>query len=64
MYLVGVIIVYLILFSLPIILRNSRYFAWRTVLFRIFKFRVTVSSIYIFVLTFGFLQVLRSILEK
>lgn len=64
MLLVGIIIVYLVLFSLPIVMRNSRYFAWRTVLFRIFKFRVTVSSIYIFILTFGFLQLLRSVLEK
>lgn len=64
MLLGGVLVVYIILFLLPVITRNSRFFAWRTVLFKVFKYRVTVSSIYIFILTFGFLQILRYILEK
>lgn len=64
MLLVGVLIVYVILFLLPIITRNSRFFAWRTVLFTIFRYRVTVSSIYIFILTFGFLQLLKYILQQ
>lgn len=64
MLLVGVLIVYIILFLLPIITRNSRFFAWRAVLFKIFNYRVTVSSIYIFILTFGFLQILKYILEQ
>lgn len=64
MLLVGVLIVYIILFLLPILTRNSRLFAWRAVLFRIFNYRVTVSSIYIFILTFGFLQIVKYILEQ
>lgn len=64
MLLFGVLIVYIILFLLPILTRNSRLFAWRAVLFRIFNYRVTVSSIYIFILTFGFLQIVKYILEQ
>lgn len=64
MLLVGLFIVYVVLFMLPIITRNSRFFAWRAVLFRIFSYRVTVSSIYIFILTFGFLQLLRYVMAE
>ncbi|GEM_PF-6981195 len=64
MLLVGLFVVYIVLFLLPIITRNSRFFAWRAVLFRIFSYRVTVSSIYIFILTFGFLQLLRHVMAE